>query len=409
MFPYSSCFRYIYGSPPIFMYFYRLAVCCFKTFVLLAGLMLLTNYLAAQFIFTPKKPVSLFRSTIDKNELIQLKDSIPYAYIRIIDSRYDTSGIGFYLDSYLILKGSSHIAALQNIMDHYYFPLCIRRRDTLIIQLEKLSIQDQVIRDTGLVFTSGKIKARLYKGRNNVYQYLGSADTLLQEKYNPATRFQTHKNGKHSNFEFWDYYLLRLFEAMIRKASGDPDSAVVDKNRFAGIEEIKSAGLNKRNIPILQADSLNPGFYRNFSEFVNNNPTFNFVNPEALKNVLEVMHYRVGKNISNEEPDTSYWGFCTGRKIFIRYQYDFFQLMRKDGGYYVAPTLDARRREISQGTLNLLIGLAALGGSIAAKSNPDFSGFNVLQEPEIPMIILKSGDYFAVGLQLDWDTGGVTY
>jgi hypothetical protein len=135
------------------MYSCRSAFCHYKTILLLAGLTFYASVLQGQFIFTAKKHISIFRSTIDKNESIQLRDSIPYAYIRIIDSRYDTAGIGFFLDSYLILEGSSHIAALQNIMDHYYFPLCKPGSDTLIIQLEKLSIQDQVIRDTGLVIT----------------------------------------------------------------------------------------------------------------------------------------------------------------------------------------------------------------------------------------------------------------
>jgi hypothetical protein len=397
------------GVPPTPMYTCRSAIRHYKTILLLAGLTFYASVLSAQFIFTAKKRISIFRSTIDKNERIQLRDSIPYAYIRIIDSRYDTAGIGFFLDSWLILEGPSHIAALQNVMDHYYLPICIPGSDTLIIQLEKLSIQDQVIRDTGLVITSGNIKTRFYKGRNNAYQYLGSADTLFQEKYNPIARIKTHKNGNHTNYEFWDYYLLRLFESMIRRASRVTDSMAISKNLFVRIEEIKSEGLHKRDMAILHADSLHPGFYRNFSEFINNNPTFNFVNAEALKNVLEVMHYRVGNNISHEEPDTSYWGYCVGRRIFIRYKYDFFQLMRKDCGFYIAPTLDARRQAINQGALNLLIGLAALGGSIAAKSSPEFSGFNALQTPEIPMIILKSGDNLVLGLQLDLDTGEVTY
>ena len=391
------------------MFFYRLLICWFKSFVLFTGLMLFTSQSSAQFIFTSKKPISIYRSAIDKNERIQLKDSVPYADIRIIDSRFDTTGIGFYLDSYLALGGSSQLAALQNIMKHYYSALYIPGNDTLIIQLEKLSIQDKVMLENGYISTSGNIKALLYRGSNNAYQLLGSADTLLQEIYLPGNRYQTHKNGKHTNYEFWDYYLLRLLEAMIRRASDDSVSVTVGKNHSLTVEEIKIAGLRKRDIPILKADSLHPGFYRDFTEFVSNNPTFNFVNPEALKNVLMVMHYRVGKEVSNEEPDTSYWGFCTGKKIFIRYKYNFFQMSRRDGEFYLSPTLDARHREVKQETWNLLIGLAALGGSIAAGSGPEFSGFSALQAPEIPKVILKSGDYPALGLQLDWETGEITY
>ncbi len=381
----------------------------FKPFAFLAGLSFCTITGSGQFLFTMKKHIVTSFTTIDKYEGIQRKDSIPYADIRIIDSRYDTTNIGFLLDGYLVLRDSSHLAGLQHILDKYYRPLYQAGRDTLIIQLEKLRIQDEVIRDTAFIFTLGYIHASLYTGRNNSYKYLGMVDTLFQEKFNRQTTSNAHKNGKHHNDEFWDYYLLRLYEAMINKGSAGPDSSQNEITPTISREEIISNGLAKRNKPILKADSLHPGFYRDFSEFVNNNPTFLFVNPEALKNTLEVMHYRVGKNISNEAPDTTYWGFCVGRKIFIRHNYDFFQLERRDGGYYIAPTLDARRQEINQSALNLLIGLAALGGSIAANSSPEFGGFSALPAPEIPMVILKSRDELALGLQLDWDTGGIIY
>jgi hypothetical protein len=301
------------------------------------------------------------------------------------------------------------VSGLQHIIDKYYHPLCLAGRDTLIIQLEKLSIQDAIIRDTGFVLTAGSVKARLYKGRNNSYHYIGSVDSSYQEKYNPRTTNKSNRNGKHSNLEFWDYYLLRLYEAMIKNASVIRDTLKIDTAQAYSMEEIKKMGLVKREKTILKADSLHPGFYRNFSEFINNNPTFEYVNREALKNVLEVMHYRVGKNISNEEPDTTYWGFCVGRRLYVRYQFSFYQLLRRDDMYYIAPTLDARRRELDQSALNLLIGLAALSGSIAAKTTPEFGGFNALSAPEIPMIILPGKDCYILGLQLDWDTGKVTY
>jgi len=376
---------------------------------ILLSLVFAASHASAQFLFFAKKPIVINRESIDQYEGSQLKDSIPFSGIRIIDSRYDTTGLGFYLDGLLALKDTPMISGLQHIIEKYYRPLCLTGRDTLIIQLEKLSIQDAIIRDTGFILTEGSVKALLYQGRNNAYQYIGTVDSLYQEKYNTRTTNKSNRNGKHNNGEFWDYYLLRLYEAMIKKASAPQDSLKTDSGRNYSLEEIKKTGLAKREKPILKADSLHPGFYRDFAEFVNNNPTFEYVNREALKNLLEVMHYRVGKNISNEEPDTTYWGFCVGKRIYVRYQYSFYQLLRRDDMYYIAPTLDARRRDLNQSALNLLIGLAALSGSIAAKSSPEFGGFSALPAPEIPMIMLRGRDYYILGLQLDWDTGKVTY
>lgn len=364
---------------------------------------------SAQFIFTPKKPIKTIHLAIDEHEGIQLKDSIPFSAIRLIDSRYDTTIIGFWLDSYIALKDSIQPLALQHIINKYYHRLYTPGKDTLLIQLEKLNIQDAVIRDTNFILTAGYVSSKQYIGNNNSYKYYGVVDTLLKEKFNRKTTYSAHRNGKHMNMEFWDYYLLRLCEAMIKGAIVGDDCSVKVANKYFTAEEVKQMGLQKRNKPILTADSLKPGFYRNFTEFVNNDPTFLYENNESLKKLLEVMHYRVGKNVSHEAPDTSYWGYCDGKNLYIRYRYDFYQLEKKDGDFYVAPTLDARRRDLNSAGWDLLIGLAALTTGIATKEGVTFEGFSVIHPPNIPMIVLSVEGNNILGLQLDWDTGKITY
>jgi hypothetical protein len=368
----------------------------------------LLNTVAAQFIFKPQKPVDHLSLSIDKYESCQLKDSIPFSYVRIVDSRYDTTVIGLFLDSYLTLKDTSQPLALQHTLDKYYHSLYTPRKDTLIIQLEKLSIQDEVIRDANFIITAGYISCKEYYGSGNTYRYMGSADTMMYDKFSYSTVYKLHKNGKHTNYEFWDYYLLRLCEAMIVNASQNRNTTVSGEQHYT-VEDIKAEGLLKRQKPILTADSLKPGFYNNFSEFENNNPGFTYDSADALNKLLDLMHYRVSKKISNETPDTSYWGFCDGRKLFVRYEYSFFQLERKDAAFYIAPTLDAERRDVKASGWNLLLGLAALSAGIATKSGLYFDGFNAIPEPAIPCIILQIDDTHAWGLQLDLETGKISF
>ncbi len=362
---------------------------------------------SAQFIFTPKKPVETLRESIDKYEGILLKDSIPFSAVRIIDSRYDTTGIGFYIDGFLALKDSSQPLGLQHTIDKYYNNLYTRGKDTLLIQIEKLSIQDKIIEDTNFILTNGHALCREYIGSNNLYRYVGSVDTFMCEKYS-YEHYNTHKNGKHFNFEFWDYYLLRLCEAMIIGTDVNKNIITGSADKYYSVETIKEQGLQKRDKPILTTDSLKPGFYTNFSEFVNNNPTFLYINDTALHKLLELMHYRVGKTISNEMPDTTYWGYCDGKNLFVRYGYNFFGFERKDAGFYIAPTLDARRRDVNRAGWNLLTGLAMLTVGIMNKS-VELGGFSAIQPPEIPMIPIPNQKGFIIGLQLDWDTGKITY
>jgi len=362
----------------------------------------------AQFIFTPKKPIQTEKEIIEKHEGIQLTDSIPFSAIRIIDSRYDTTNIGFYLDGFLALQDSSQLVVLQHIIDKYYHALYTPGKDTLLIQLERLSIQDNLMRDTNFIITAGYISGKEYCGTGNRYRYVGCADTMMYDKFNYKTVYKLHKNGKHTNYEFWDYYLLRLCEAMI-KASAITNNSVNDTTQYLTAEEIKQMGLQKRNKPILTTDSLQPGFYNNFSEFVNNAPGFTYDSSDALPKLLNIMHYRVGKNISNEAPDTSYWGYCDGKNLYVRYKYNFYQLDKNDESFYIAPTLDAIRRNVNKSGWNLLIGLATLSAGIASKEGVTFQGFATIPDNYIPMVPLSLNETHILGLQLDWDTGKITY
>jgi hypothetical protein len=397
--------------------------------IIYAGLL---NSAAAQFIFTPKKPVTSRNEIIDqyegsqlkdsippkkpvtsRNEIIdqyegsQLKDSIPFSYIRIIDSRYDTTDIGLYVDGYLVLKDSSQPLALQHTLDKYYHNLYTPGKDTLVIQLEKLFITDRLVDDTAFIVTCGAIICRQFTGNNNSYVYRGNFDTLINEKYSYHI-YSTHKNGKHHNLEFWDYYLLRLCEAMIKNASQFNNTIDSGQQHFT-VEDIKKEGLQKRQKPILVADSLNPGFYNNFSEFENNKPGFTYDSADALHKLLDLMHYRVSKKVSNEEPDTSYWGFCDGKNLYVRNAYSFFRLERKDAAFYIAPTLDAERRDVKTAGWDVLIGLVGLSAGIATKSGLDLSGFDAIPEPPVPCIILKINKANIWGVHIDWDTGTISY
>src|ERR1700759_2187535 len=222
---------------------------------------------------------------------------------------------------------------------------------------------------------------------------------MMYDKFSYETVYKLHKNGKHTNYEFWDYYLLRLCEAMIKK-SAIINNSTNDTTQYFTAEEIKQSGLQKRNKPILTTDSLQPGFYNNFSEFINNKPGFTYDSSDALQKLLEVMHYRVDKHISNEAPDTTYWGYCDGKNLYVRYEYNFYQLSKNDEGFYIAPTFDAKRRNVSKSGWNLLIGLATLSTGIATHEGVTFQGFNTIPDNYIPTILLSINGTHVLGLQL---------
>jgi hypothetical protein len=297
---------------------------------------------------------------------------------------------------------------LQNTLTSKYGQLFTSGKDTLVIQLEKLSIQDQLLFDTNFVFTAGRLRAREYTGGSDRYRYIGLADTSMYENY-VYHYFRVHKNGGHYNAEFWDYYLLRLLEYSILSAVKNADANHTAESSTFSIAQIIDRGVQNRSLPVLKGGPIKPGLYRSFVEFMTNNPLIPVTSSDSLKVILESMNYRTGKKANNQVPDTSYWGYYDGQNFFIRYQYDFFRLEKRDDGFYIAATLDAARRNNNRQSWNLLVGFASLSTSIAVDKRPDFKGFSSLQPREIPMIILQLGKGYIAGLQLDWDDGTITY
>ena len=130
-----------------------------------------------------------------------------------------------------------------------------------------------------------------------------------------------------------------------------------------------------------------------------------------LHELLVIMHYYVGQKMTNATPDTSYWGFCDGKNLYIRHNYSFYQLERKDANFYIAPTLDAMRRNVGRSGWSLLTDLAGLTMSVvvAVKTGVYLEVPETFKPIDVPSVLLWLNNYEVLGLELDWDTGDITY
>jgi hypothetical protein len=163
-----------------------------------------------------------------------------------------------------------------------------------------------------------------------------------------------------------------------------------------------------RDLPVMKAEVLKQGFYYNFQEFKNNAPGFPYDNEESLPKLLQLMNYTEEEiPFSSAIPDTMYWGFSDGVRLFIRDNFNFIQLEKHDAAWYVGTTLDYMRRaknkklwwpddQPSQGIMSgMITGLLGLNKSY--HSNPI---------PYIPVYFLAR---INMGLQLDWQTGEIMF
>lgn len=370
--------------------------------------LLLTSFLflaaPGQSLFKAKKPVKTYEESIYKREQILINNPIPFSGIRVIDSRYDTTCIGINVDGYLIPAESGKPLALQQFIDKYFHPLYTAGNDSLLIQFEKLVTQSDLIMEQDFILTAGYISCKLYIGSNNAYKYYDSVTVLISEVYDWETTWRSHKYGRRFSLQNWAWNLLRLCEHLLKR----PFIVTGNTAKYFTEEEIRQEGLAKRNKPILKTQNINPGIYRNFSEFVNNEPSSMSENIDSILKLPAIESRRSENGKRVETPGSGYWGYCDGKNVFIRSGNNLYQLERRDGNFYMAATLDALRRQRNREGLNLLIGVTDLGVGIAVKEGVSFKGFNTIKMPKIPSIILSLEGSPVVGILLDWDTGFIT-
>lgn len=376
-------------------------------FILLNAVLSMTA--DAQVFYKAKKPVKVYEQEIDRRERTLIADSIPFSGIRVIDSRYDTTDIGINVDGYISIKGPDGRVSLQNFFDACFNSLYTPGKDTLLIKVEKLMTQTDVVTEKNFIVSAGYLSCKLYIGSGDTYRYYDSDTALTSEVYDYRN---IHKYGKRWSLQNWAWNLLRLCERLFRKRFILTDNIIDKTGKVYTTEEIRQDGLIKRIKPILTTTALKQGYYRNFTEFINNSPS---ITVEEMGRIKSLSPGELSRDTTDKikkmagEADGDYWGYCDGNIIFIRFGKNLYQLERRDCNFYMAATLDAVRRQNNREGWNLLIGLTGVGLDIATKEVPGFEGFNTIAMPNIPMLILSLNGNPVAGLVLDWDTGEINY
>jgi hypothetical protein len=85
-------------------------------------------------------------------------------------------------------------------------------------------ISDKLRADDPMDYTVGYLSCKEFTGSGNAYTYYGSFDTVMKEFSSTSLLRYRQKNENQINRDFWDYYLLRLFDAMISCRSSYQDS-----------------------------------------------------------------------------------------------------------------------------------------------------------------------------------------
>ncbi len=250
---------------------------------------------------------------------------LPFSKIRIIDSRPDTSKIGYAFDNDIFTGKKRSFQRVQfrngngHAIERYYaayFSNAFTQNDfELLIVMKRFWLSANVISNEKRVEASNSVGAdeklyckwEYYLGKNGKYLPAKRVDTVLiiagdPDRYNyyktERERYQELKSALNKLVEMLDY------SNAVNQFDNQPGKT---------LEQIYTFNNRLNMIPVLQDTAIRRGVYLNFEEFKNNRPSIlDFTEKKTryrLTNTENYLENAKGETISN------YWGYSDGQVI----------------------------------------------------------------------------------------------
>ena len=184
---------------------------------------------------------------------------------------------------------------------------------------------------------SGKYNFRKSALRATFDLYLSRDDA-----YYVAYRFDTLATAFLGILDFADNYLgPLLISSVSRLQEINPDVHIANKRKFSR-KEFENYYEQRWDKPILKSNQYVKGVYKNFTEFVNNQPSI--VQYVVKKDKLvDMLYIPVGKD--QLSPARDVWGYCDGNKIFIKSGENFYPLVRVQNAFYFLGSKELLREQ----------------------------------------------------------------
>jgi hypothetical protein len=260
---------------------------------------------------------------LEAQKTASYETKLPFKNIRIIDSRFDTSKIGYVKDwglskrkgfqKMLLQGGISN--AIESYYNEYYEGSFTQNDFELLIVMKRFWISGNAHSNNKRVEVSNSIKD------NNSIQckweyYIGKNGNYLPVKRIDTT-FRINEDSKnYLNDEFSEkrlYYLKQSLHALIEILDYSNAIDQFDKQPKKTLIQIEEFNKRMNMIPILQDSGFRKGVYLSFDDFKNNRPSITDFQEKKMHygtlnaNTEIYLEDKKGQTISN------YWGYSNGK------------------------------------------------------------------------------------------------
>ncbi len=269
-----------------------------------------------------------------KKELIVFKPQpnqdnrlFPFSNIKVIDKRFDTSAIGYMkiyknvYENYKLITDKGLSVDLESFLNSFYQKKITVNNYSLVIVLRKFWFYKN--------YHVGEDEFLRNKRRSDYLLNLGIDCFLFNDTvYTPLIRKDTTVVMDELSRESEKGTLLsETLKNIFGSLSLYNSITYVNKKSLSGDELEEYYNKNFRK-PIL-SDDLKKGVYMNFDEFQKNAPSHTIF--EVRKTNLADDIYLINNN--DTIPIRNAWGYCDGKKIYIKSGNNLFELSRQGRGF----------------------------------------------------------------------------
>lgn len=255
---------------------------------------------------------------------------LPFSSIQIIDSRPDTTKIGFIrlkprkdgknaFKKIVVENGLRH--SLQNILNNRYTSCFSNDSFQLLIVIKRFwgdPYPNRQVQEQGNMVRSSVfdlyLRLEFFLVKNDWYYPVKRVDTLFQTGEGEVVPGCIY--GTIEDCEMYGYAVSKVFETI------DFDNYVKHFNKTKTKitrQRLDSFNQKYKKYPIITAKVLKQGVYLNFNEFRNNSPSVTKYTVEKMKKQKITMYAIYDTSKAVPERIAKYWGYCNGENIYCGY------------------------------------------------------------------------------------------
>ena len=289
-------------------------------------LICLSSFLFVQAQEMPDKPDAL------DNYIIQLRQTtattpLPFAGIKVIDARYDTTKAGYAFNKKLVLTNGLQQTVGSFLAAHYQNNFNQQSNTHLVIVIKTLWLHEISPSEKrgykfnnsslsgNMAFSEAVVKLESYIGENNTYQALFRIDTTLASE-RPMRKVA-------------DELLLAPFTLIINKIAAADIASLLLQRKKLNFEMIDRYNISRLNLPCFTTNTLPKGVYLSFADFINQKTSYPDFSIEEGKLTDELYIIKDNKKALF----TDFWGFCDGTKNYIKLGFSFYPIHKQGYTY----------------------------------------------------------------------------